>query len=354
MCNALHFPDAEHYPPLLPSLSRTMYRRLVPILTYHDSTRDPMTKRAQIVIAFGLVYVVWGSSFVAIRYAARVLNPALLSGIRFVLASVLLMAFLALRGHPLRLPRAEFGKIAFLGFLMFTINTVLVNYSSRTLSAGLVALILATIPLLVGVLESIFPGTQRMSAIGWAGTLTGFIGVGLLIQSSVRDKMLVGSSTRACFALLIAATAWAGGSVLAQRMRLDSPPLLLCAWQMLVGGIVNLLIGALTGSIGPVHWTPSLWGAVLYLAIFGSLLSYTSYLFLLRTVPVSHASTYAYVNPVVAVALGTILQHEPLRGRQWADMAIVIFSVAIVVGRRHLKSDEHAQLNYQPSPITER
>lgn len=312
-----------------------------------------MTNRAQVVIAFGFVYVVWGSTFVAIRYAAPLLNPALLSGLRFVLASVLLMAFLAFRGHSLRLPAAEFGKMAFLGILMFTVNTVLVNYSSQTISAGFVALILATIPLMVGVLESIVPGAQPMTAVGWAGALAGFVGVGLLIQSSVRDKLLAGASTRASFALLVAAAAWAAGSVLAQRMRLGSPPLLLCAWQMFVGGIVNLMIAAVTGGFTPVHWTPSLWGAVLYLAIFGSLISYTSYLFLLRKVPVSLVSTYAYVNPLVAVVLGTILQHEPLRGRQWADMAIVIVSVAIVVGRRRARPTQNVQRDYARRPITE-
>ena len=312
-----------------------------------------MTKRAQIVIAFGLVYVVWGSTFVAIRYAAQILNPALLSGVRFVLASVLLMAFLVLRGRSLRLPTAEFGKIAFLGFLMFTVNTVLVNYASQTISAGLVALILATIPLLVGVLESVFPGAQPMTAFGWAGTFTGFAGVGLLIQSSVRDKILAGSSALACVALLVAAAAWAAGSVMTQRLRLDSPPLLLCAWQMLVGGVANLMIGAATGGFGSVYWTPSLWGAVLYLAIFGSLISYTSYLFLLRNVPVSLVSTYAYVNPVIAVVLGTALQHEPLRGRQWTGMAIVIASVALVVARRHKRPNESTHVDYAHARLTE-
>ena len=314
-----------------------------------------MTRRIQINIAFGLVYVVWGSTFVAIRYAAQLLNPALLSGFRFLLASLLLMAFLALRGQSLRIPAAEFAKVAFLGVLMFTVNTVLVNYSSRTVSAGFTALILATIPLMVGVLESIFPGAQRMSAVGWAGTLAGFFGAALLIQSSATGKPFMGSSGLACAALLVAAAAWAAGSVLAQRLRLSSPSLLLCAWQMLVGGVVNLIIGAATGGLSRQHWTASLWGAILYLAIFGSLVSYSSYLFLLRNVHVSRVSTYAYVNPVVAVVLGTILQHEPLHGRQWADMSIVIVSVAMVVGSQPVRRDNSArQLDYTSASLTQR
>ena len=312
-----------------------------------------MTQRTRIGIAFGFVYFVWGSTFVAIRFAAQMLNPAVLSGLRFLVAAMVLMGVLALRHQSLHMPAAEFGKVILLGLLMFTVNTVLVNYASRTVPAGFTALVLATIPLMVGVLQSMLAGARRISPLRSAATVTGFLGIWLLISSNTNSNLAAGSSASACAALLVAAAAWAVGSVLAHRFRLSSPPLVLCAWQMLVGGAVNLTIGLATGGWTTAHWTGTLWAAVLYLAIFGSLASYTAYLFLLRNVPISLVSTYAYVNPAVAVFLGSTIQHEPLHGRQWAAMALVIASVAVVLSRRDLRRDSKLPRDYTALPVAE-
>ena len=317
------------------------------------STSALMTLRLEIAIAFGFVYFVWGSTFVAIRYSAPLLNPALLSGLRFLIASIVLIGILALRRQSLRMPSAEFAKVASLGVLMFSINTVLVNYASRTVPAGFTALVLATIPLMVAILESLLPGVRRMDAIGSTGIFTGFLGIWLLLSSNASGKLTSGSSTKACSALLVAAAAWAVGSVLAHRFTLTSPPLVLCAWQMLVGGVVNLTIGVATGGLAVANWNGSLWGAVLYLAIFGSLASYTAYLFLLRNVPVSLVSTYAYVNPVVAVVLGSTIQHEPLHGRQWVAMGVVISSVVVVLWRLNIRRGNNLQTDYATAGIAE-
>jgi drug/metabolite transporter (DMT)-like permease len=303
-----------------------------------------MDQRTKIGIAFGFVYVVWGSTFVAIRYAAAFLNPALMSGLRFMLASLALMGMLAFRRQPLRIQKPELGTVALLGLLMFTVNTVLVNYASRTVSAGLTALVLATIPLMITGFEAMLSGPRRTGSIPWLAMIAGFSGVCVLMSSKSEGNLGAHPSAKACAALLIAAAAWAAGSVIAHHARLTSPPLVLCAWQMLVGGVVNLAVGLTTGGWTGAKWSGLVWAAILYLAIFGSLASYTAYLFLLRNVSLSMAATYAYVNPLVAVLLGSTIQHEPLQGTQWAGMSLVIASVAVTLSRSNA-TQERVQQN---------
>lgn len=305
-----------------------------------------MSRRAQILLAFGFVYIVWGSTFVAIRYVVRVVHPAMLSGLRFVIASLLLMAYIGLRGGSLRLAPRELRNVALLGVLMFTVNTTLVNYSSRFIPAGVTALMLATIPLMVGGLDAILPNGRGMTATGWAGTVMGFLGLAVLIRGSIGEQPLTGATARACGGLLVAAVAWALGSVIAQRVAFAAPPLVLSAWQMFIGGSVNLLIGAAMGGAHMSLWTTRLWIAILYLAILGSLASYTSYLFLLRTVRLSAVATYAYVNPIVAVVLGNLLLKESLHGVQWVGMSIVLISVAVVIMSR--PSRREAEVDLEP------
>ena len=134
--------------------------------------------------------------------------------------------------------------------------------------------------------------------------------------------------------LIIAAIAWAVGSVFSQRMEMKASPLVSSTWQMLIAGSVNMLIGLMSGGLQSSHWTRGAWLATLYLAIFGSLAGYTSYMFLLRNVRLSTVATYAYVNPIVAVLLGWALLHETLHGSEWVGMGIVLASVAVVIASR--------------------
>jgi len=290
-----------------------------------------MGKRLQISVAFAFVYVVWGSTYVAIRYAAQLLHPSLISGLRYVIAGSLLMSYLWARGRRLRLPRRQLLRIAALGFLMFSVNTTLLNYGSQVLSAGVTALFLSTIPLFIAVIEAFLAGGTRLSALGWAGTVTGFGGLVLLTSRSLQGQPMTSAAGLACLALVVASLAWAAGSIISKRLMLTASPLVLSCWQMLSAGCINMTIGVACGGIQTSHWTRGAWGATLYLAVFGSLLSYTSYLFLLRHVRISVVATYAYVNPVVAVMLGWLILHERLHGIEWAGMVVVLASVAVVI-----------------------
>jgi drug/metabolite transporter (DMT)-like permease len=173
-----------------------------------------------------------------------------------------------------------------------------------------------------------------MNRMGWAGTFTGFAGLALLTSRSIRGQSLTSANALACTALIIAAIAWAVGSVFSQRMEMKASPLVSSTWQMLIAGSVNMLIGLMSGGLRSSHWTRGAWLATLYLAIFGSLAGYTSYMFLLRNVRLSTVATYAYVNPIVAVLLGWALLHETLHGSEWVGMGIVLVSVAVVIASK--------------------
>jgi drug/metabolite transporter (DMT)-like permease len=302
-----------------------------------------MSKRVQIAFAIASVYILWGSTFVAIRYVAQILHPALISGLRYVIASAISMTYLLLRRRSIRLSGREWWQVALLGLVMFTINTTLVAYGSKVLSAGLTALFIASIPLFIAVLEAALPGGTSMNRMGWAGTFTGFAGLALLTSRSIRGQSLTSANALACAALIIAALAWAVGSVLSQRMEMKASPLVSSTWQMLIAGSVNMLIGITCGGLRSSHWTPGAWLATLYLAIFGSLAGYTSYMFLLRNVRLSTVATYAYVNPIVAVLLGWALLHETLHGAEWVGMAIVLASVAAVIASRPRTAKSNAE-----------
>ena len=293
-----------------------------------------MSKRTQILLAFASVYILWGSTFVAIRYVAQLLHPAFVSGLRYVIAGAISMTYLLLRRRPVWLSRSEWGRVTLLGVLMFTINTTLVSYGGKVLSAGLTALFIASIPLFVAVLEAALPGGSSMNKLGWLGTMTGFAGLGVLMNHNIRGQSLTSDTALASIALIIAAIAWAVGSVMSQRMEIKTSALVSSSWQMLIAGSVDLLIGIGSGGLQSSYWTRGAWLAMLYLAIFGSLASYTSYMFLLRNVRLSTAATYAYVNPIVAVLLGWGLLHETLHGAEWVGMGIVLASVAVVIASR--------------------
>jgi drug/metabolite transporter (DMT)-like permease len=139
-----------------------------------------MSKRVQIAFAIASVYILWGSTFVAIRYLAPMLHPAFISGLRYVIASAISMTYLLLRRRPIRLSRREWWQVTLLGLVMFTINTTLVAYGSQVLSAGLTALFIASIPIFIALLETPLPGGTSMNRMGWTGTFTGFAGLALL------------------------------------------------------------------------------------------------------------------------------------------------------------------------------
>jgi drug/metabolite transporter (DMT)-like permease len=300
-----------------------------------------MSKRTRIFLAFTSVYVLWGSTFVAIRYVAQLLHPAVISGLRYVLAGAIAMGYLLLCRRSILLPRSQWWRVVALGLLMFTVNATLVSYGGKILSAGVTALFISSIPIFIVLLDRM-AGRTSMNWVGWLGSLTGLAGIALLASRSIRGQSVKSETVVASIALIVASIAWAIGSIFSRRTNPGVSTLVSSAWQMLIAGLINLSIGAACGGLRSSRWTAGAWLAMIYLSVFGSLAGYTSYVFLLRNVRLSSVATYAYINPIVAVLLGWVLLHERLHGVEWVGMGIVLVSVAVVIASKSPDSIEGA------------
>jgi drug/metabolite transporter (DMT)-like permease len=316
------------------------------ITNMHGGTSSPRN-HLKIAVAFACIYLCWGSAFVAIRYSVQTVHPAFVAGLRYLVAGLVLLAFLFIRGDSLKVGRRDLIQVTGLGLLMFTCNTLLLSYGGRELPAGLTALILSTIPLFMALLEAVLSKRTSPALWSWIGIVIGFLGIALLLKQSLREGLVLQKAAPAAIGLLTAAFAWALGSVLFNRMTFQSPPLVCTAWQMLIGGAVDVLIGLGVGGYTKSQWSQGAWLSVMFLAIFGTLVGYMSYSYLLRNVSISSVATYAYVNPLVAVLLGWLLLNEPMTRSQCVGIAVVLAAVAIVVS-----TSPHNRAKTQSSPAT--
>jgi drug/metabolite transporter (DMT)-like permease len=303
--------------------------------------------RARIVIALGIVYVVWGSTYLAIAVADRTLPPLLMLAVRFALAGGLLYAWSAWRGDvaATRPGRREWTAAAVVGGLLLFVDTGGVAWAEQRIASGLTALLVATVPLFTALLDRTFFGVRlSLGAVG--GIAAGLLGVALLVgQSSHVDP--VGAAV-----VLVAALAWAAGSAYGRVAPLPAPPFLSAAMQMLCAAALLGVTGAAMGEVGRVH--PSAisagsLGAFAFLVVFGSIVAFTAYGWLLRSgAPSVLVSTYAYVNPAVAVLLGWALAGEAVAGRELAAGAVIVASVGMLV----LAREPHAHHEAEPTPET--
>jgi drug/metabolite transporter (DMT)-like permease len=298
-----------------------------------------------IVAAFACLYLCWGSAFIAIRYSVQMIQPAYVAGLRYVIAAVVLLGYRFARRRSLYMGTRDLLKVVLLGLLMFSCNALLLSYGVSKFSAGFAALVIATVPLFIAVLEAVLPRGTAPTPIGWAGIATGFWGIALLLRQCYPGGLFPAQPWSGIIALLIAAFAWALGSVLLNRMHFQAPMLVCIGWQMFIGGAINIAIGLATGGGNSFKAESGPWLAVIYLATFCTLAGYMSYVYLLRQVSIGSVATYAYVNPLVAVALGWILLGEPMAHNQWVAMLIVLVSVAVVVNSNAKQRSKRRQLS---------
>ncbi len=280
--------------------------------------------------ALGAVYVIWGSTYLAIAIAVQTLPPLLSAGIRFCIAGLVLLAVIAVR-RGLRVGRAELIGAAIVGLLLLVGGNGFVVLAERTVPSGLTALIIASVPLWIVILRRI--AGDRIHSSTFIGVAVGFAGVAFLVvprgSSGELDPFGVGL-------LLFATVSWALGTFLAPRLRMPSDSLLSTGIQQLAGGLVLVVGGAAMGELAhlqPATWSTSSLLAMGYLVVFGSLVAFTAYSWLLQHAPVSLVSTYAYVNPVVAVLLGTLILAEPITPSIVIGAAIIVAAVAFIVTR---------------------
>lgn len=291
--------------------------------------------RSMLLAAYAAVYVIWGSTYLAIHFAIETLPPFLMAGVRFLVAGLLMYGWIRLRGGAAAPDRVEWRSALVVGAFLLLGGNGGVVWAEQRVPSGLAALLVATVPLWMVLLEW-GGGGPRPRARVIAGIAIGFAGLAILIGPA--DLLGGGAADlTGALVLVVASFSWAIGSVVSRRVRLPDSPLLGTGMEMIGGGALLLLFGTLVGEWGRLDLAAasprSLW-AVLYLIIFGSLVGFTAYVWLLRHVEIAKVSTYAYVNPVVAVLLGWALAGEALTLRVVLAATVIITGVAFITSGR--------------------
>lgn len=292
-------------------------------------------KTLTLVAAFAAVYLIWGSTYLAIKYAIETMPPFLMAGTRFFMAgSILFIA--AARAADFEMPRREHWKTSFIvGTLLLLGGNGLVVFAQHYISSSLAALLIATEPFFIVILSWLWLKNGKPGFRVAAGLVVGFVGVALLILGQTNGGVFSGGSGQliGSVAIIGAALSWATGSIYGLKAPVPKSSLLTAGMQMLAGGTVLLAVSLVTGevfSFDIAAVSARSWAAVAYLLVFGSLVGFTAYSWLLKNAQPSLVATYAYVNPVVAVLLGWGIAGEALTPTILIGAAIVVASVALV------------------------
>lgn len=289
-----------------------------------------------LVAAFAAVYLAWGSTYAAIAIAIETMPPLLMAGARFLLAGTLLYAIMRLRGEPAP-ERRHWRNTALIGMLLLMFGNGGVTLAERTVPSAIVALLVAMVPMWMVLLEWLRPGGTRPTARTLVGLVIGFAGIVLLVGPG---SLAGGGRVDALGAatVTLGSLAWAFGSIWSRGAELPKNPLVATGMEMAWGGFWLLLAGTLRGELGaldPSGFTTESVLAFFYLVVAGSLVGFTAYIWLLGVSTPARVSTYAYVNPVVAVLLGWALLNEPITARVIAAAAVIVAAVAVItVGKR--------------------
>ncbi len=291
---------------------------------------------ALVVVAFLSVYLIWGSTYLVIRYAIETLPPFLMAGVRFVVAGGLLFAWTRWRGLPM--PKRIHWRSAFIvGGLMLMGGNGIVTWAEQYIASSVAAVLVATVPLWIGLFEWLRPSGKYPGHQVIAGLLLGFSGVVLLIGPSNlsgnggRDQLI------GMIAVVLATTFWASGSLYSREAPLPEVPLTGIGMEMLGGGTILLILGLITGEGAKLDLSGVSFvsiAALVYLIFIGSMVAFTAYIWLLKNVPPARAATYAYVNPVIAVFLGWSIGNETITPLMLMAAAMIIGSVVMITTYR--------------------
>jgi drug/metabolite transporter (DMT)-like permease len=283
-------------------------------------------------LALATIYVVWGSTYLAIRVMVEDIPPLLGAGVRFLIAGVILYAWVAWRRPPAT--RAATGRqlfgAAIVGLLLMFGGNGLVTVAEQEVPSGLAALLIATVPLWVILLRGTY-GRERVPATTLTSVAVGFVGVALLVLPGDRPE---GAPLGWSLLVVLAAVLWASGSFAANRVQRPPDVLTATAWQMTIGGAAMVAVGLAIGEAAELHLDDigaDSWAAFIFLVFIGSIAAFTAYNWLLRHVAISTVATYAFVNPVIAVFLGWLILSEEITSFVVVGTAVIVASVAFVV-----------------------
>jgi drug/metabolite transporter (DMT)-like permease len=281
--------------------------------------------------AFGAVYLIWGSTYLAIRFAIETIPPFTMAGLRFLVAGGVLFAWARLSGAPAP-TRAQWRDGAVVGALLLLGGNGAVVWAEQWVASGLVSVLVATVPLWMVLLDWLWAGAERPRPAAWFGLAWGLFGVWLL-TGGIGDGLRDGPWLMGVLVVLAGALCWAFGSILARQAHLPPRPRMATAVQMLAGGMLLTGAAAVAGEWG--SWDPAATSlkslaALAYLVVFGAVVAYAAYIWLLRVSTPGRVATYAYVNPVVALLLGWALADEPLTSRTLIAAAVILSAVVLL------------------------
>ena len=304
-------------------------------MTASNAAPPEHATRLQLALGFVVIYVVWGSTYLAIRFGLESIPPFVLGGVRFLIAGSLMYAWSRLRGAAKPTAR-EWKSSAIVGFLLLFIGNGAVSWSEQRVSSGMTSLLVATVPLWLVLCE--WAQGQPPAITKLIGVFIGLVGVGLLVMPA-GDGASTAIDPVGAAVLMVSALSWTVGSLYARGAPMAKPASLAIAMQMLVGGVLLLALAAATGETAAVVRTGVTTGsglALLYLIVFGSIVGFTPDMWLLRVATPTAVGTYAYVNPVVAVLLGVLLAGERLPSQALLASLVIVGGVAMVSLAPHL------------------
>jgi drug/metabolite transporter (DMT)-like permease len=302
----------------------------------------------KILLAFGIIYFVWGSTYLAIRVGVHEVPPFLLAALRFLVSGVVLYAWMRLKGTPSPSQR-QWAGATLLGALIFLVDYGCLFWAEQKVPSGIAAVVLATIPVFITLLEIIFLRTQRLTVRLGLALLAGLCGVAVLTVHSF-SLGEVPINRAGALALLVASFTWSVATILTRRLPLPASKPMSAAAQMIAGGIQLFILAAIAGEfkgfrVQAVSWNA--WFALTYLIIAGSIIGFTAYVWLLHYESPTKVGTYAYVNPVVAVALGYFVGGEAVGPRTVVGAVLVLISVITITTtpKKSGETGKHSELS---------
>jgi drug/metabolite transporter (DMT)-like permease len=285
----------------------------------------------KVFLAFAIIYLVWGSTFLAIRVGVREVPPFLLAGMRFLVAGIVLYGWMRARGTASPTAR-EWGAASFLAVLIFVFDYGLLFWAERRVPSGIAAVMMATIPVFMALGEIVFLRTQRLTLRLGVALLVGMAGVAVLVGHSMSLGEAPVDTAGAC-ALIVAAISWSVAASLSRKLPLPAAKAMNSGAQMLAGGVLLTLTAALLGEFRGFHAqavSRGAWLALAYLIVAGSIIAFTAYVWLIHHESPTKVGTYAYVNPVVAVLVGYFLGGEAIGPRTIVGTLLVLVSVVVI------------------------
>lgn len=286
-----------------------------------------MNENRKVLLAYICVCFFWGSTYLAIRVGVQDSPPLLFAGIRFIISGALMLTYTKLKGYQLPTDKKDIMNISIVGLLLLLGGNGLVVTAEQWVSSGIASLIVATVPLCMAVIELFFLRNIKMDFKCIAGLILGFGGVCFLMLG---DSSIGAVEMKGLIMLLIASLSWAAGSVYSKKVKFRGYIFGNIGLQMLAGGVGLTIAALFKGEFAAVHFTRNSLLAILYLIVFGSIIGYSCYIYILQKWPAAKAGTYAYINPIVAIFLGALLLGEKITLSVVISMVIIIMGIVLV------------------------